>query len=247
MAKKSWFCFDDEIVCLGAGITSTMNSPVRTTVEHKRIVTDELGIYVCGEGKLPTESYEKRYTGAKWMLMDGHAGYVFPSGGEVYINRYTCDTANNQSFLEIGINHGANPVDATYEYVLIPYADAEKLDTYTKNPDITVISNTKSLQAVREEKIGVSCYVFHEPGECEGISVDTPCIVALTKKGSEFTLAVTDPTHKRDRIALTLDKRIALISASDKLVVDIKEEKTNIVANVFMAHGRKFEMKYEDA
>ena len=246
VAKKSWFCFDDEIVCLGAGITSTMNSPVRTTVEHRRIVTDELGIYVDGEGKLPTESFEKRYTGLKWALMDGHCGYVFPKGGEIYLNRYTCESANNQDFFEVGINHGANPTDATYEYLLIPYTDKGKLDTYAKNPDITVISNTKSLQAVREKTIGVSCYVFHEAGECEGISVDTPCMVAVTKKGSEYTLAITDPTHKRDRIVLTLNKRINPISASDKILVDRKGDETNIITNVFMAHGRKFEIKYEE-
>ena len=178
--------------------------------------------------------------------MDGHCGYVFPKGGEIYLNRYTCETANNQNFFEVGINHGANPTDATYEYLLIPYADTKKLDTYAKKLDVTVISNTKSLQAVREETIGVSCYVFHEAGECEGISVDTPCIVAVTKKGSEYTLAITDPTHKRDKIVLTLNKRINPISASDKILVDQKGEKTNIITNVFMAHGRKFEIKYEE-
>ena len=131
--------------------------------------------------------------------------------------------------------------------MLIPYASAEKLDTYAKNPDVTVISNTKSLQAVREKNTGVSCYVFHEPGECDGISVDTPCIVAVTKKGNEYTLAGTDPTHKRDKVVITLDKSIAPISVSDKMLVDKKGDKTNIVTNVFMAHGRKFEIKYEDA
>ena len=243
-AKKAWFCLDDEIVCLGAGITSTMDSPVHTTVEHRRIVTDELGIYVEGGEKITKGSNS---TGAAWALMEGHCGYVKLDGGDMYVNRYTSESAGGQDFLEVGIDHGKNPTDASYAYVLIPYADAKKLDTYAKNPEITVISNTKSLQAVKEEGIGVSCYVFHEPGECEGIAVDTPCIVAITRKGSEYTLAVTDPTHKRDKITVTLDKPISTISASDKMIVRHKDNKTIIGVNVCMAHGRKFEIKYEDA
>jgi hypothetical protein len=38
-AKKSWFMFDDEIVCLGAGITSTDNRTIETTIEHRLLNT----------------------------------------------------------------------------------------------------------------------------------------------------------------------------------------------------------------
>lgn len=37
VAKKSWFMFDDEIVALGSGITSTKNSPVYTVVENRQL------------------------------------------------------------------------------------------------------------------------------------------------------------------------------------------------------------------
>ncbi len=245
-AKKAWFCFDGEIVCLGAGITSTMDSPVHTTVEHKRIVTDELGIYLDGEGRLPAESFEKLDTGATFALMEGHCGYVFPSGKGVYVRRYTCESANNQDFIEIGIDHGKNPADATYEYVLIPYAGTKKLDTYAKNPDVAVLSNTKKVQAVRENGLGITAYVFHEAGECEGISVDAPCIVALSKCCGECTLAITDPTHKCDKITVTLGGGIKVIGASDKITVGENCGNTVVAVNTFMAHGRKFEMKYEE-
>ncbi len=199
VAKKSWFCFDDEIVCLGAGITSTMNSPVHTTVEHRRIVNDELGIFLDTEGRMPSQDFEKRDTGAAWMLIEGHCGYVFPNGADISLRRYTCECANAQSFIEIGIDHGKNPVDGSYEYILIPYADREKLDAYAKNPDITVISNTKSLQAVREDELGISCYVFHEAGECEGVKVDKPCIVTVAAD----KLMVCDPTQEQDVISVS--------------------------------------------
>ena len=35
--KKTWFMFNDEIVCLGSGITSTDSRPIETTVEQRKI------------------------------------------------------------------------------------------------------------------------------------------------------------------------------------------------------------------
>ena len=202
VAKKSWFCFEDEIVCLGAGINSTMNSPVQTTVEHRRIVTDELGIYLDGE-KMPTSGFEKCNTGAAWALMEGHCGYAFPMGGSISARRYVCESARGQSYFELIVNHGANPTDAGYCYAMYPYASVEKMKEHAVNPDFTVISNTKALQAVKEHTLGITCYVFHESGECDGLKVDAPCIVTVTKD----KLMVCDPTQELDVINLSLGER----------------------------------------
>ncbi len=242
-AKKSWFCFDDEIVCLGAGINSTMDSPVHTTVDHKRIVTDKLGIYVDCEGKLPVEAYEKRYTGVKWALMEGHAGYVFAWGGDIHARRYTCKTANNQDFFEIGIDHGTNPTDATYAYAIMPYASIEKLDEYSKNPDVLILSNTDKAQVVEETKLGIRCYAFHTAESVGGVTVDEACLVTVTRD----TVAVSDPTRELERITLALDKAIKVTSAHEKMSTSVIDGKTVIRIDVSGANGRKFELKYEDA
>jgi len=203
VAKKSWFCFDDEIVCLGAGISSTMNSPVSTTVEHRRIANDDYGIYIDGEGRMPAESFEKRYTGARWALMNGHCAYVFPDGASIKARRYTCESAGGQDFFELTIEHGENPCGASYCYTMLPYADESKARAYLESCDVTVISNTAALQAVREDTVGISCYVFHEAGECEDVKVDKPCIVTVTRD----KLMVCDPTHEQDIINISLGER----------------------------------------
>ncbi|MGG1555600.1 polysaccharide lyase family 8 super-sandwich domain-containing protein [Paenibacillus ferrarius] len=38
-AKKSWFMFDDEVVALGTGITSTDNRTIETTIENRMLTT----------------------------------------------------------------------------------------------------------------------------------------------------------------------------------------------------------------
>lgn len=37
LAKKSWFCLDDSIICLGAGITCTDAAAVESTVENRNL------------------------------------------------------------------------------------------------------------------------------------------------------------------------------------------------------------------
>ena len=202
VAKKSYFCFDDEIICLGAGITSTMDSPVRTTVEHRRIVTDDLGIYLDGE-KMSTSGFEKRDTGAAFALMEGHSGYVFLSSESVSARRYVCESAGGQSYFELTVEHGKSPTGATYAYAMLPYADKEKVQKYAASPDVTVISNTPALQAVREDGLGISCYVFHEAGECEGVRVDAPCILTRTAD----KLMVCDPTHELESVNISFGER----------------------------------------
>jgi hyaluronate lyase len=212
VAKKAWFCFDDEIVCLGAGITSTMDSAVQTTVEHRRIVTDKLGIYIDGVGRLPEENCEKLCTGAKWALMDGHCGYAFPCGGSLRVQRYVSESAGEQSFILLMLDHGKDPTDADYCYVMYPYADREKMLECTAAPDFKILSNTKACQAVSEEQTGLCCYVFYEPGECGALKVDKPCLVTVSKD----KLMVCDPTQELDSVRLTLNGREFVACVSGK-------------------------------
>ena len=237
--KKAWFCFDDEIICLGAGITSTMNSSVHTTVEHRRIVDAEADNQYA-DGEL-LEKCEKTYTGKAYVNMERHAGFVSLDENRFYVNRYVCEGAKGQSFFEVGIDHGENPVAKSYAYAIIPYADNKTLSEYD---GVEIISNTAALQAVRDKSTGIVGYVFHEAGECEGISVSAPCIVMLGKAGDEYTLAITDPTHKLDIIKVTLDKTVKVISKSYNISVGVLGGKTKLSVNTFMSNGRKYEIKF---
>ena len=51
-AHKSWFMFDDEIVCLGSGITNSENYEAITTIESRRL---------DGRTELKTESTVEQY------------------------------------------------------------------------------------------------------------------------------------------------------------------------------------------
>jgi hypothetical protein len=135
--------------------------------------------------------------------MDGHCGYAFPCGGRLRVQRYVSESAGEQSFILLMLDHGKDPTDADYCYVMYPYADREKMLECTAAPDFKILSNTKACQAVSEEQTGLCCYVFYEPGECGALKVDKPCLVTVSKD----KLMVCDPTQELDSVRITLDGR----------------------------------------
>lgn len=243
-AKKSYFCFDGEMVCLGAGITSTMNSPVATTLEHVRIASPDTDDQLVGDELLAKADFEKRYTDADFVNMKGHAGFVI-FDGNAYVHRYT-NKENEKSYFEIGIDHGINPKDEKYAYAVIPYADNSRLSSYKSDSGVKIISNTPECQAVSKESVGLSAYVFYEAGECDGITTDAPAIVTVKRNADGTkTLQITDPTQKSDSVTLTLFDKIEIISTHAKISVGTDGEKTVVTVNTHLARGRKFDITYK--
>ena len=78
-AKKSWFMFDDKIVCLGAGISSSEAYPVATSVEQSYY--KETAAFKTSRGLfLPREV--ENIVNPKW-IMHNRIGYYFPDGGNM--------------------------------------------------------------------------------------------------------------------------------------------------------------------
>ncbi len=245
VAKKAWFCFDDEIVCLGAGISSTMDSPVHTTLEHRRIVNRDADIQtVMDEGRrvvIGVEGYEKIHTGPDFVNINGHAGFVFPRGGDVLVHRYHRPDINNQDYIEIRIEHGKNPADSGYAYVILPRAEDARLAEYAKNPDIEILANTKQVQAVKERTTGYLMAAFYEQMELGNISVSAPCLLALRDE----VLSICDPTHEAREITVRLEGELTDIktpcAGARTLCAD---GKTIVTFNVENANGRSFTIEY---
>ncbi|MBO5945960.1 MAG: hypothetical protein J6Q69_05075, partial [Clostridia bacterium] len=232
VAKKSYFCFDKEMVCLGAGINSTMNSEVVTTIDHKRVVDPERDMqYVNGE-KMENGRVE---LGPGYVNFDRHAGYVIMSEG-AYANRYVCDTAAGQTFFEVGISHGKNPENATYAYAVLPYSDNESLEKYASAPEVEILANNERVQCVRKPSLGITAYVFHEAADIGGIKAHGPAIVAL----SEGRLQICDPTQKQDKLVITFWGEMLINSLPEKVEVDIANGMTVFTVDTARAYGRPF-------
>lgn len=81
--KKSWFMFDDEIVALGAGITSTDNRKVETIVDNRKLkASGDNVLTVNGEAKPSALGWSESMNQVHWA----HLKAMFPARESVIIS-----------------------------------------------------------------------------------------------------------------------------------------------------------------
>ncbi|UGU18219.1 DNRLRE domain-containing protein [Sinomicrobium kalidii] len=219
-AKKGWFFFGEEVVCLGAGINATATEPILTTVNQAWL---DGNITIAQNGSITqlqpgTHSYENA---ADWVFHDKVA-YFFPEKGKLNIrnqtrtgswgsinNSYTSDPVSEDVFT-MWINHGTQPSGASYAYIVVPGKETQaEVEAY--NPDnISIIENNGNIQAVRHEILGVLQIAFYSAGTYEQdsvkITVDKPCVMILKDLGSpEVTVDIADPGQRQSLINVYTD------------------------------------------
>lgn len=188
---------------------------------------------------------DKQYDGVKWAALEGAGGYYFPQGGSLSVKKEN----NSEAFLEMWLNHGANPQGATYAYVLLPNKTADETAAYAANADIEVLSNTEKVQAVRDKSTGTTGIVFWEAGSFGGITVTAPMIVMIRETGDSYEIAVSDPTQKlgskEEEVTetITVDKRLTLQSADRNVTVNTAEEKAVLNVN-FGKSGKTYTAEF---
>jgi hyaluronate lyase len=265
VAKKAYFMFDEECVCLGAGINSTKDECVNTTVENRRLVkrekldtgTDQ--ITVNGE-KLPDEPFDMSFDGARYARVEGFSGFVFLDAERISVSKYMYEIPEDvygmhvklpeyalgeRPFVEIMINHGQHPAEATYAYAVLPYASDERLKAYSQSPEVEILSNTPVCQAVRKKSVGITGIMFYEAAECCGIRADKPCLVMVSERGGEYKISVSEPTNKQDEVKLTISQRLECTQCDRRYTVkcaDVTELTLDTSLSVGGAYAASFKV-----
>lgn len=231
-AKKSWFFFDDEIICLGAGINSTAGVPVCTTINQCLLSKKEVILSQSKKQSMVKEG-DFVYDSPEWVLHNG-IGYVFPAGGNLFlskkmqtgswysINHTESKNEQQQEVFTLGFNHGCNPRNATYAYIVVPgIHSARKMNHYRKSP-VEILANTDSMQIVRHTKLGIWQMVFYKEGTFRNgelsVSVDKACALMI-KDGhcGNAELHIADPGQTQSCIKVEL--LIPEISSERKTVL----------------------------
>jgi hyaluronate lyase len=224
--KKSWFMFDDEIVALGAGISSSNAGPqpVETIIDNRKLSdAGDNVLTVNGAAKTSQLGWSENMGNVKWAHLAGNMpgtdiGYYFPEATSVYglreartgkwsdINSGQSATPITRNYMSLAFEHGATPSNAAYSYVMLPHKDTAATQLYSNAPDVEVLSNTTDVHAVREKKLGITAANFWNPGTVDFISAQNPSSVMVKESESELTVAVSDPTQKQSTITLELNK-----------------------------------------
>lgn len=271
-AKKSWFMLDDEIVALGAGITSTdsENSTIETIVENRKIRDDGQNVFLVDGVAQPVHpGWTDVAEAPKWIHLEGNVessdiGYFFPEEQQVYLLRESrpgvnaglyelsgYDLETPKKYVTMWFDHGSNPAEAEYSYALLPDKSVEETDAYAKDPDFEILSNTKDMQAIYEKKLDLVAANFWNDGisSVGGITVDKKASVTMKKTGDILEIGISDPTmNNTGMINLEIDQSaLEVVSLSDGMQMMAVAPKIKLQVNVSKALGKTFTAKFRMA
>lgn len=220
-AKKAWFFFDKEYVCLGSGIQCEGDHPVATTI-NQCLLKGEVLVSAMNELSKAAKG-QHAVQSVDWVLHDSIA-YLFPQPAALNLFDSTA-TGNwrlithqaNASQEEVKkdvfmlwLNHGTHPQSESYAYIVLPAVDAEGVEAYRKQKDVLILANTPSLQAVQNGPLQLTQVVFYEPGTLQltntlSLTTDKPCLMTIKMNGRQLQkLSVADPTHQLAQLNVTL-------------------------------------------
>ncbi|MDN3263131.1 polysaccharide lyase 8 family protein [Streptomyces sp. CSDS2] len=217
-AHKSWFFLDDALVCLGAGITCTDGVPVETVVDNRNL------------GENGTQPLVR---GRNWAHLEGHGGWVLPHGGELRtlredrtgawadINTTSSPERRTRRWQTLWLDHGTDPADAGYAYVLLP--GATRAETAARAGDrhwLTVLANDTTAQAVAVPRPGVTACTFWAAGTVGELTVSAGASVLVVRRGRTASLRISEPPRTGAPLELVWDRPVrAVIRAGDGVEV----------------------------
>jgi hyaluronate lyase len=225
-ARKSWFWLDDSVVCLGAGITSADGFSVETTIDNRNLgATGAPALTVDGVVQPSGQGWAGAFEGARWAHIAGHAGYVFPEGTDlgavreertgawrdINVNGPTAPVTRR--YLTLFTDHGADPADASYAYVLLPGAGAAT--TARRAADrgwLKIIANTREQQGVRVPGLGFTAVNFWSPGTQGKITASAPASVLIREnRDGTATVVVSDPARQATALEVVWERRVSAV------------------------------------
>ncbi|MBB6714488.1 polysaccharide lyase 8 family protein [Clostridium gasigenes] len=266
-AKKSYFMFDDEIVALGAGITSTKDNGVETIVENRVINKNLDKIYINGQNVTDNINEETKIEDAKWIYLEGNVenssiGYYFPKGSSINVKKDTrtgawkdinttkTSTLKTDTYFTMWNNHGINPKNDTYEYVILPNMSKDEVKAYSSKSDIKVIINNENVQAVKENNKNIVAANFWNNEETVvkrlGLKVNGKASVIMKEIDGVIDISISDPTMKNTgSITVELEEELKeVISKDENVKIENINGKTLITVNVNDSTGQSFKAKF---
>lgn len=224
-AKKSWFFFDDEYVCLGAGISGDTNLSVVTTLNQCLLHSNV--VIMSDNKKSIAQKGEHELENVDWVLQDS-IGYLFPKSAKVSLSdeaqtgswykvNHQSDSPKDEISMDVfklWINHGNHPSDAAYEYIVVPATSEQRLEKISHATAIKILKNTPQLQAVKNSRLNICEAVFYIAGELMisnklKLIADSPAIVMIrTDAGNIKSISVEDPTRKLAMINLSVSAKL---------------------------------------
>jgi hyaluronate lyase len=221
-AKKSYFFFDNEIICVGSDISDKSGSSVQPTVENR--IWREGDVFTVGNESVEPILNAETTLSDRVMHFTNMGGYVilkdygaalkyvktYKSGdGNGYMN--SSEATQKRSFLEIVLDHGVGNTSSgkldsnKYFYAYLPEASTEETAKYSASPDVEILLANENAHAVYEKSLGIFAINFFDCDTVKigdyTVSAKTPC-AAMIRNDKIF---ISDPTCMQKTLELTVN------------------------------------------
>jgi len=166
-ARKSVFCFDNRVICLGSGISNNnMKYSTETTLFQVALKNQNEAITV-NNNEVYNFPFGNEYDAQNsFICTDTKGNYYFvKNSGKVKVVRQHQYSLQNKSkrstegdFASAYIMHGTAPANQGYEYMILIQPDRKDLKNISDS--YSVLCKDSILHAVRDQKTNITGYAF---------------------------------------------------------------------------------------
>jgi chondroitin AC lyase len=200
-ARRSWFLFDHEIICLANSINgdslyqginqSLLKGEVWTDIPKsknknpQKVFHDSIGYWIDNNHYSVEVKNEKQKGSWKEINLTSSADEI------------------TKSVFSLGIKLGDKVVDASLVYAIVPSLSLEEFKQYSFRDHVTILQNNKFLQAVYQKDIAQVQAVFFDKGKLElpwnklKIQMNKQGLVILKKINNKLLIDYSQPYPKK--------------------------------------------------
>lgn len=205
-ARKSYFFFDNRIICIGTGIENDNEKYETRTTLFQNYLGNELDpIYINSFD--PVVGLDTDFASAEnplWLRDNVGNNYYIPHGQNVRITRSMQESRAQDTneptkapFAKAWIDHGVGPKDEKYEYMIVVKGDSKASDSSKDEKAYELLQSDNKAHILKDKESNTLAYALYEPsnemdyGAING--VDRPSLVMEQMKDENLHLSVCDP------------------------------------------------------
>lgn len=271
--KKSVFACNGMLVSLGSNINSFDNQNTIATNLFQQSTTDARQKLVENAATKPNTEYSTTLaSGVNWLIDPNGTGYYINSSDQIVINSgkqsSPISTKNGTSFSEgefatAWIDHKPAPVDASYQYVILPNATKGSMAAFSGRMNAehyqpyAVLQQNSDAHIIRFDNNLEGFVLFNASSGFAGSFIeatDTPLLVMAKRSNDKLALSLANPDHnfvgKAPRwqdnqemsVTLTLKGKWQLDELTDD-ITNITLVADNTVITINTNNGQAYDLK----
>ncbi|MEM6885682.1 MAG: polysaccharide lyase family 8 super-sandwich domain-containing protein, partial [Verrucomicrobiota bacterium] len=204
--KKTWFFYENKVVCLGTDIQFADDRyEVETTIFQNHLDSPDEAVTVSGK-RVADFPFNEQYSAGEplWLIDNRNTGYFIPEG-HVRLSRITQTNPDRTNagqvsgdFATAWLSHGTSPESAAYSYVLLADTNEDEMKGFAQNPTYEILQQDSAAHVVAMDERKITAYAVYQTSGTDfsdGLikSVDVASTFLVKQEGEKIRLSVSNP------------------------------------------------------